>query len=153
MTTKKSTKKKEAISKEEKITSNKFFYAIGRRKTSIAQVRIFEKEKVGDDDFIVNGKKAKDYFATISLQNVLFTPFKSAGTQGKMGFSILVKGGGTKGQVEAARLGIARALVKYSEDLRKTLKDLGLLTRDSRKVERKKPGLKKARRAPQWQKR
>lgn len=154
MTTKKTTKKKESALKEEKAKKEeKYFYAVGRRKTSVAQVRIYEKDKVSDGDYIVNKKKANDYFPTISLQNTIFSPLRSAGLFGKFSFSILVRGGGTKGQSEAVRLGISRALVKYDESLRKALKDLGFLTRDSRMVERKKPGLKKARRAPQWQKR
>lgn len=154
MVTKKTTKKKEeAPKKEEKTKKKKYFYAVGRRKTSIAQVRIFEKEKVGDGDYTVNKKKAGDYFQTVSLQNTIFSPLKSVGMYGKFGFSVLVRGGGTKGQSEAVRLGISRALIKFDESLRKALKDLGFLTRDSRMVERKKPGLKKARRAPQWQKR
>lgn len=154
MVTKKTTKKKEeAPKKEEKTKKKKYFYAVGRRKTSIAQVRIFEKEKVGDGDYTVNNKKSGDYFQTVSLQNTIFSPLKSVGMYGKFGFSVLVRGGGTKGQSEAVRLGISRALIKFDESLRKALKDLGFLTRDSRMVERKKPGLKKARRAPQWQKR
>lgn len=153
MVTKKTTKKKEEAPKEAKVKKEKYFYAVGRRKTSIAQVRIFEKEKVGDSDYVVNKKKAGDYFQTVSLQNTIFAPLKSVGVYGKFGFSVLVKGGGIKGQSEAMRLGISRALVKFDDSLRKALKDLGFLTRDSRMVERKKPGLKKARRAPQWQKR
>jgi small subunit ribosomal protein S9 len=145
--------KEEKLSEEKTEPKARFFYAVGRRKSSVAQVRIFKKEKASEDDFLVNGKKAKDYFPTVSLQNVIFYPFKSVGLQGKMGFSIIARGGGVKGQCEAIRLGISRALVIYDENLRKALKDLGFLTRDSRKVERKKPGLKKARRAPQWQKR
>lgn len=137
----------------EKKLSGKYFYAVGRRKSSVAQVRIYPDEKAGDNDYIINGKKAKDYFPGVSLQNVLFAPLKAVGTHGKFKFSILVRGGGFRGQVDAAQLGIARALVKSDETLRKALKDLKFLTRDSRKVERKKPGLKKARKSPQWAKR
>lgn len=143
--------KKEIIEKPEK--KEKFFYAVGRRKTSVAQVRIYLEEKATESDYIVNKKKAKDYFPGITLQNILFGPLKATGLQNKFKFSILAKGGGFKGQSEASRLGISRALIKYDESLRKTLKDLGFLTRDPRMVERKKPGLKKARRAPQWAKR
>ena len=155
MVIKKTTKKKETAPKEEKVEekkAEKYFYAVGRRKTSVAQVRIFEKDKAGEGDYIINKKKASEYFA-VSLQNAVFLPLKSVGLFGKFGFSVLVRGGGTKGQSEAVRHGISRAIVKYDENLRKALKDLGFLTRDSRMVERKKPGLKKARRAPQWQKR
>ncbi|MDO8529635.1 MAG: 30S ribosomal protein S9 [bacterium] len=147
----KETKEKEEEKK--KIAPEKYFYAVGRRKTSVAQVRLYLEEKAGDNDFIVNNKKVKEYFPTLPLQNNLFSPLKAVGLHGKFRFSILVKGGGTTGQSEAARLGIARALAIYDSELTKTLRDIGFLTRDSRKVERKKPGLKKARRAPQWQKR
>ena len=139
--------------KEKKKISGKYFCAVGRRKTSIAQVRIYPDEKAGDNDYIVNNKKAKEYFPGISLQNAIFGPFKAVGLNGKFKFSVLVKGGGFMGQSEATKLGVARALVKYDETLRKALKDLGFLTRDARKVERKKPGLKKARKSPQWAKR
>jgi small subunit ribosomal protein S9 len=150
----KEVKEKEVESvKEKKGFSGKYFYAVGRRKSSVAQVRLYKDEKAGDNDYIINNKKAKEYFPGVSLQNVLFAPFKAVGTHGKFKFTILVRGGGFRGQVEATQLGIARALVKSDETLRKALKDLKFLTRDSRKVERKKPGLKRARRAPQWQKR
>lgn len=141
------------VAKEKKGFSGKYFYAVGRRKSSVAQVRIYPDEKAGDNDYIVNNKKVKDYFPGVSLQNVLFASLRAVGTYGKFKLSILVRGGGFRGQVEASQLGISRALVKSDESLRKTLKDLKFLTRDSRKVERKKPGLKKARRAPQWAKR
>jgi small subunit ribosomal protein S9 len=138
--------------KKEVVVIKKFFYAVGRRKTSIAQVRIFE-EKSNEENMSVNGKKAKEYFPSLPSQNIIFAPLKATGLQDKFGFSILVRGGGVSGQAGASQLGISRALVKYNDELRKSLRDLGFLTRDSRKVERKKPGLKKARRAPQWAKR
>lgn len=144
---------KEVAVKAMKKTTEKYFYAVGRRKTSIAQVRLFEMDKATEGDIVVNGKKMNDYFPTSSLQNILTAPLKAAGMHGMMRATVLVRGGGTTGQVQATQLGIARALVVFKEDLKKTLKDLGLLTRDSRVVERKKPGLKKARRAPQWAKR
>jgi len=145
--------KKESAEKTAKKINEKYFYAVGRRKAAVAQVRLFEDSKATDNDFIINGKKFKDYFPTASLQNNFLAPLKAVGMQGKVRMTVVVRGGGTTGQVEAVRLGIARALVEYDEKLKKTLKDLGLLTRDSRKVERKKPGLKKARKAPQWAKR
>jgi small subunit ribosomal protein S9 len=135
-----------------KITE-KYFYAVGRRKTSVAQVRLFENDNATDDDLVVNGKKFKEYFPSVSAQNNFLSPLKTVGMQGKVSMTIIVNGGGVTGQVDAARLGVARALVKFDETLKKTLKDIGLMTRDSRKVERKKPGLKKARKAPQWSKR
>jgi len=131
----------------------KYFYAVGRRKTSVAQIRLFENEKATDADLIVNGKKLKEYFPTASMQNNLFSPLKAVGMMGKFRMTAIVRGGGVTGQLEAVRLGIARALVKYNETWKKSLKDLGLMTRDSREVERKKAGLKKARKAPQWAKR
>lgn len=136
-----------------KKTDEKYFYAVGRRKTSVAQVRLFVDEKATDNDLIVNGKKLKEYFPTISLQNSFLAPLKAVGMQGKFRATVLVRGGGVTGQVEAVRLGISRALVIFDGELKKTLKDLGLMTRDAREVERKKPGLKKARKAPQWAKR
>lgn len=131
----------------------KYFYAVGRRKTSVAQVRIFDQEKATDADLVVNGKKLKEYFPVASMQSNLLSPLKAVGMTGKVRMTALVRGGGVTGQVEAIRLGIARALVKYDETFKKPLKDLKLMTRDSREVERKKAGLKKARRAPQWAKR
>ena len=114
---------------------------------------MYEQEKATENDCTVNDKKAKEYFHPSAVQNILFAPIKAVGLAGKFKFSILVKGGGYKCQAEASKLGIARALVKYDETRRKALKDLGMLTRDARKVERKKPGLKKARKSPQWAKR
>lgn len=131
----------------------KYFYAVGRRKTSVAQVRLFENEKATEADLLINGKKMKEYFPVASMQSNLLSPLRTVGMLGKFRMTVLVRGGGVTGQVEAVRLGIARALVKYDEKLKKSLKDVGLMTRDSREVERKKPGLKKARRAPQWAKR
>ncbi|MCK9378589.1 MAG: 30S ribosomal protein S9 [Candidatus Moranbacteria bacterium] len=145
----------EKVVKEKKVDAkaDKYFYAVGRRKAAVAQVRIYMKDKAGDSDLIVNEKKMRDYFTLASLQNIFLAPLKSSGFQNKVKISVLVRGGGNNSQAEATRLGIARALVVFDEDLKKTLKAEGFLTRDSRKVERKKPGLKKARRSPQWAKR
>jgi small subunit ribosomal protein S9 len=131
----------------------KYFYAVGRRKTSVAQVRLYEDEKATDNDLVINGKKLKDYFPTISQQNNMLAPLKAVGLYGKFSATVLVRGGGVTGQVEATRLGISRALVVFNAELKKTLKDLGFMTRDAREVERKKAGLKGARKAPQWAKR
>ena len=138
---------------EKKATGEKYFYAVGRRKASVAQVRVFECEKATESDMVINGKKIKEYFPTINHQSAFLAPLKAVGVSGNVKITVLVRGGGTTGQVEASRLGISRALVKMDETFKKTLKDMGYLTRDSRKVERKKPGLKKARRSPQWAKR
>lgn len=139
--------------KTEKKSSDKYFYGIGRRKTSIAQVRLYEKNEATEEDLEVNGKEMTKYFPTLAQQNMLTSPLRTAGAFGKFSMTVLVKGGGFTGQVEAIRLGIARALVVFDETLKKSLRDNGHLTRDARKVERKKPGLKKARKAPQWAKR
>jgi len=143
----------EAKIKVEKKKSAKYFYGVGRRKTSVAQIRLYENEKATEADLLINEREMKDYFPTSSQQNIMKAPLESVGVSGKFSMSALVKGGGMTGQVEAVQLGIARALVQFDESLKKTLRDGGFLTRDSRKVERKKPGLKKARRAPQWAKR
>jgi small subunit ribosomal protein S9 len=95
----------------------------------------------------------KEYFPDESLQATFVAPLKETGTQDNFKVSVLVKGGGISSQAGAIRLGIARALIKFDIEFRATLKANGFLTRDARKVERKKPGLKKARRAPQWSKR
>jgi small subunit ribosomal protein S9 len=148
----KAEKKEETLEKKEAF-SGKYFYALGKRKCAIVQVRIYPEDKAGESDLIVNKKKMKEYFPGLAVQNSFLAPLKTTGMLNKFKISVLAKGGGQTGQAEAAMLGIARALVKFDEGLRKPLRDAGLLTRDSRIVERKKPGLKKARRAPQWQKR
>ena len=148
--------KAEKTEKVEKIAKNitqKYFSAVGRRKTSVAQVRLFENENAAESDLMINGKKMKEYFPVALQQNNILSPFKAIGMNGKFRMTAIVRGGGVSGQVEAVRLGVARALVEFDETLKKTLKNLGLLTRDSRKVERKKAGLKKARKSPQWSKR
>lgn len=145
---------KEVTPKVEKKSADEvYFYGVGRRKASVAQVRLFSYDKATDVDLIVNEKKLKDYFPGANLQNTFLAPLKAVGLYGKVRATVLVRGGGVTGQVEAVQLGIARALVKYDETFKKTLKDLGYMTRDAREVERKKPGLKKARKSPQWAKR
>ena len=142
--------KKKAVKK----TSSKkesYFYGLGRRKTAVAQVRIFFNQK--KSNFLVNGKKMEEYFPTIAHQNTFQDALRVSGFMENVKVETKAQGGGLTGQVEAIRLGIARALVKYDEALIKVLRAEGFLTRDARKVERKKPGLKKARRAPQWAKR
>jgi len=151
-TSKAGTHKTESKKSEVKV-SEKYFYAVGRRKASVAQVKLFPKAQAGEDDILVNKKKMKEYFTTLSMQSIFMSPFKTTGTVGKFKIQVSAKGGGFRGQAEAARLGISRAIVSFDENLRKVLKDSEFLTRDARKVERKKPGLKKARRAPQWKKR
>lgn len=127
-----------------------YIYAVGRRKTSVARVRLYQN---GEGDIIVNNKKYDQYFPYFEWKDILLSPLKAAGMLKKLDFHIRVRGGGVKSQVEAIRCGISRTLVRMDENLRKTFKPLGYLTIDSRQKERKKPGLKRARRAPQWQKR
>ena len=146
---------------ENKINDNSAFegayhYGVGRRKAAVAQVRVYcndDTSSAGKAIIMVNGRKYDEYFHTNSQKDEFLEPLKVAGLDEKCSVSVLVKGGGISGQAGAARLGIARALVKYDADLRPVLKAQGMLTRDARKVERKKPGLRKARRSPQWSKR
>jgi len=147
----KATKEPEAEKSETAKPTERYFSAVGKRKTSVAQVRIY-KSKKAETETVVNGRKFSDYFPIVRLQELILSPLAVAG-QGGFSISIKVAGGGVNGQAEATRLGISRALINMDETLRKQLKALGFLTRDSRIVERKKPGLKKARRAPQWAKR
>lgn len=142
----KTVKKAEKVEKAEV-----YFYGLGRRKASIAQVRIFPSEKGGEA--VINKRKMKDYFPTLGMQNSFAVPFNVAGVAEKFRVEIAVQGGGRKGQLGACVLGMARSLVKFNPELKKLLKAEGLMTRDSRVVERKKPGLKKARKSPQWAKR
>lgn len=129
----------------------KYIYAVGKRKTAIAQVRLYPVEKA--KDLVVNDKKLDDYFTITRLKETAKAAFVAAGQEGKFDMTVHVMGGGINAQAESIRLGVARALIKHDETLRKSLKDCGYLTRDARVVERKKPGLKKARKSPQWAKR
>jgi small subunit ribosomal protein S9 len=139
------------MDKPEKDTKQtKYIYALGRRKTAIAKVRLFDG---GSGKFIVNDRDYKEYFPQFTWSENLELPFDKVGTSGKYDVIIKVLGGGPNSQSEACRLGISRGLVKISEDNRTILRTAGYLTRDPRSKERKKPGLKKARRAPQWSKR
>ena len=128
----------------------KYFEAVGRRKTAIARVRLFTQ---GEKLILVNKKPYQEYFPTSELQRIINSPLEKMKALDKFMISVKVKGGGIYGQAEAVRHGISRALVKFSPDFRKRLRKVGYLTRDSRMRERKKFGLKRARRAPQWQKR
>ncbi len=122
---------------------------IGRRKTAVARVRIVP----GKGGISVNNKEAKEYFRMQELQQIISSPLDNLKMADKFDISAKVSGGGINAQAEAIRLGLSRALVLLNPDLKKPLRGLGFMTRDSRMVERKKYGLKKARRAPQWQKR
>jgi len=135
----------------EETKSKSFIFAIGRRKSAIARVRILA-EKGSDITITINKKDYKIYLPYFEWQQNLLAPLKITGHD-KINISVMVKGGGVKGQMEAIKHGIAKALLKMDENYRAALRKEGLLTRDSRIKERKKPGLKKARRAPQWSKR
>ncbi len=130
-----------------------YHYAVGRRKTAVAQVRLYPASENTDGQHIVNGKPLNEYFTHERLQKVALAPLEETGTGSAFVVSVIVRGSGVTGQVEAVRHGIARALVVSDDALRATLKAAGYLRRDPRQVERKKPGLKKARRATQWRKR
>lgn len=123
--------------------------AVGRRKEAVT--RIFLSK--GDGKITVNGKDYKAYFPLVYLQNQVEAPLKTVESADKFDVVVNATGGGVKGQAEATKLGIARALVEVSADYRPALKAAGLLKRDPRSVERKKPGRKKARRSYQFSKR
>lgn len=128
----------------------RFFEAIGRRKTAVARVRLFTR---GEKIFLINEKSCQSYFPTLELQQIAQGAFEKMKCLDKFRVSVKVRGGGYHAQAEAVRHGIARALVLFNPDFKKRLKRVGFLTRDPRMRERKKFGLKRARRAPQWQKR
>lgn len=130
--------------------SRKYVEGIGRRKTSVARVRLYAG---GQGSFLVNNRPWEEYFPVVALQTPVMEPFALTATKGTFDVSVHVRGGGVHSQAAAVSLGIARALEKADENFRKPLRASDLLTRDPRKKERKKPGLKRARRAPQWQKR
>ena len=129
--------------------STSYIYGTGRRKTAVARVRLLP----GDGSLVVNGKDAEAYFGRGAALQQLRTPFRVTETDGRYSASILVAGGGLSGQAGAIRHGIARALVSALPELRTQLREAGLLTRDPRAKERKKYGLKRARKAPQYTKR
>ena len=125
------------------------YYGTGRRKTSVARVRLVP----GNGKIIVNNQALGDYFALDTLKAIVKQPLEEAEMEGSFDVLVKVEGGGLSGQAGAVRHGIARALVKADSELRPTLKQAGYLTRDPRMKERRKYGLKKARRAPQFSKR
>ncbi len=132
--------------------TREYFEGIGRRKTSSARVRIYPGNE-GNGAFIVNDKEVRDYFPRLGDYDVLIGPLADTELLGTVDVSVQVEGGGISGQTSAVRLGLARALVKYDENLRNALRARGHLTRDPRIKERKKPGLKRARKAPTYTKR
>lgn len=130
-------------------TKRPYHYSAGKRKTAIARVKLFED---GSGDVIVNGKPLKEYFAGLQIENAV-APLALTEQKNKYDIEAQVEGGGKSAQSDAIRLGITRALLAINPDWRIELKRAGFLRRDSRIKERKKPGLHRARRAPQFSKR
>ena len=139
------TENKNALMKKD----GRYFYANGKRKTSVARVRLYEN---GKGEIIVNNKPVNEYFFG-ELIGSIKAPLKIANALKLFDITALIKGGGVSSQADALRHGISKALLEYDPELRSELKKAGFLTRDSRVKERKKYGLKRARRAPQWAKR
>ena len=131
-------------------SKKKYSYGTGRRKSSVARVRVYEN---GTGSIIINGRDIDDYFGLDTLKLVVRQPLVTSDMVGKVDVVITVAGGGVSGQAGAIRHGISRALVAQNAELRSTLKAAGFMTRDPRMKERKKYGLKAARRAPQFSKR
>lgn len=127
----------------------RYIHAVGRRKTAHAVVRLFQ----GSGHFIVNDKPIEKYFTITNWNEYVYKPFEITGTNNQFDLSVKVAGGGQTSQAGAISLAISRALVEYSNDNKSILRKTGLLTRDSRMKERKKFGLKRARKAPQFSKR
>ncbi|HWW08814.1 MAG TPA: 30S ribosomal protein S9 [Candidatus Acidoferrales bacterium] len=126
-----------------------YHYGTGRRKTSVARVRL----SPGDGGLMINNRSSSEYFGRRDLETVVTQPLRATDSLGRFALSVKVSGGGVAGQAGAVCHGIARALVAADPELRAILKKAGLLTRDSREKERKKYGLKRARKAPQYTKR
>lgn len=137
-------------------TQKKYFEVVGRRKSAVARVRLFTSnpsESTKEGNLIINNKAYKKFFPILELQKIIEAPLTRLKSLNRFKVTVKVKGGGIKGQAEAVCHGISRALILFDSNFRKKLKKAGYLTRDPRKKERKKYGLKKARRAPQWRKR
>lgn len=134
----------------EKAFTGKYFYGTGRRKTSTARVRLYPDNP---GQIVINGLSAEAYFKPSTLATRLFQPLTLVGKAKDFGVSVKVLGGGMASQADAVRHGVARALVAFDAELKVTLKKAKYLTRDARAKERKKPGLRRARRAPQFSKR
>ena len=126
-----------------------YFEGIGRRKASTARVRVM----AGSGDFVINGKPFEEYFPRLGDKEAVLKALNIAGDNASLDVSVLVRGGGVTGQTGAVRMGLARALVKMTPDLDREMRKGGHLTRDPRSKERKKPGLKRARKAPTYTKR
>ena len=131
-------------------SKKKYFYGTGRRKSSVARVRVYEN---GTGSIIINGREIDNYFGLDTLKLIVNQPLVAANLVGKVDVVVTVAGGGVSGQAGAIRHGVSRALVTLNPEYRASLKAAGFLTRDPRMKERKKYGLKAARRAPQFSKR
>ncbi len=142
---------REKASKGRPSNGAKYFEGVGRRKSAVARVRFYPSTK-DEEKLTVNGLDPKKYFSLARYERSAVAPFRALKDKGGEA-QVSVKGGGIMAQSEAIQLGLARALIKFNPDLKKELRAFGYLTRDPRMVERKKYGLKKARRAPQWTKR
>lgn len=157
--TKKVVKKKPVAKVEKKLVKKdevkRYYEAVGRRKEATARVRLFTCQPFEDEKgrITVNGKPYDEFFTSFELRQTVINALSKMKSLNRFEVTAKVKGGGIRGQADAIRHGLARALVKFNADFSKKLKRAGYLTRDPRSVERKKPGLKKARRAPQWRKR
>lgn len=143
---------------EKTVKKEKYFQTIGRRKESIAIIRLFTKKSTDiiDGDYAlvsVNNKDYRQYFSDKILQGIVESPLRKLKSLNRFKATILVRGGGLSGQADAIKHGLARALVEFDQNFRKKLKKAKFLTRDSRVKERRKYGLKKARKAPAWSKR
>lgn len=131
-------------------SEQQYFEGVGRRKRASARVRIYPG---GEGKFIVNDKPAEEYFRRIDTLTSLVKPLELTGSMNRFDVTVHVYGGGVTGQADAVQMGLARALVEYDEEMRPVLRKTGMLTRDAREKERKKPGLKRARKAPTYTKR
>jgi small subunit ribosomal protein S9 len=130
-------------------TQQQYYYGLGRRKSAIAKVRLYP----GEGNVVINGRTADDYLGRKTLVQIVQQPLNAVDTSTQFNVVVNVEGGGVTGQAGAIRLGIARALLALDQNHRSVLRKEGLLTRDARVKERKKPGLKRARKAPQYTKR
>lgn len=152
------TDKKKELNKEENVVIapkdqgfvGSYYYGRGRRKESSARVRLYK----GAGKVVINGKEGLDFFSGYAVSvDKIFSPLKLTGVNGQFDVSAKVEGGGKIGQADAIKLGVSRALLELNPEFRQTLRKAGFLTRDPREKERKKPGLKRARKAPQFSKR
>lgn len=148
----KAVKKPETVETKQTASSNPLEYlaAIGKRKTAVASIKFFTR---GKGSITVNGKTLETFFFVPSLREIIIKPLELAGLKENTDTQVRMSGGGMKSQALALRLALTRAIVKFTPETRPALRGAGFLTRDARKKERKKYGLKKARKAPQWAKR